>query len=388
MPFQQTANYTKKGPVSFFPRLEALRGVAALTVAAFHASQTPWKAGIHPLSTAPDRSGLVWGVLFRVYSALCNGHGAVILFFVLSGFVLSLSLERDFSKGGPVARRFFVGRACRIYPAVVTTVLLFGAVFWMFGVFLLGVTATHYDPAGLLRNMLLLDTDIDGVMWSLQLEVIASPLILLTVLMLRRGRGAFAVVSALILVALSFVGQWDGALGGGRTPLGPLYAFVFGILTARIGRRLVSGPRTRFAGALFLGATLLFYGSRPLLGAGSKWSPLGEAVAAAVLIAVLAYADNSRFARPLDWPFLRLCGRVSYSFYLLHPLTLTVIWAIPASIAAALNAGVPSLLIALVLAIASIGVILPVAWLNWRFVELPGIALGRRLAVARLPDQK
>ena len=47
----------------FYPRLEALRGVAALMVAAFHASQAQWHPGqmlLSPGAATGNGSGMGW----------------------------------------------------------------------------------------------------------------------------------------------------------------------------------------------------------------------------------------------------------------------------------------------------------------------------------------
>jgi len=64
-----------------------LRGVAALTVALFHVSSSLVSL---PGRSAADRAGLF------LIEALSNGYGAVVAFFVISGFVLAGSLDRNF----------------------------------------------------------------------------------------------------------------------------------------------------------------------------------------------------------------------------------------------------------------------------------------------------
>src|SRR5262245_26063246 len=85
----------------FNHRLESLRGLAAMMVAFGHAFLVI--------------DGRIFSGLFYVF----NGHAAVTLFFVLSGYVLGLALRRA---EGPVGReyvRFGIRRILRIYPAFV-----------------------------------------------------------------------------------------------------------------------------------------------------------------------------------------------------------------------------------------------------------------------------
>ena len=69
--------------MAFIPRLESLRGIAALTVVAYHV----WGQFSDMPSTGWDAA------TFHVLQGLSNGIGAVVGFFVISGFVLARSLE-------------------------------------------------------------------------------------------------------------------------------------------------------------------------------------------------------------------------------------------------------------------------------------------------------
>jgi peptidoglycan/LPS O-acetylase OafA/YrhL len=121
-----------------------------------------------------------------------------------------------------------------------------------------------------------------------------------------------------------------------------------------------------------------------LLGIFPRWARFAECVSAVAIIAILVYGSGGGLKRMLNWPVFRFYGRISYSFYLLHPLTFLVIWRIPGAVSRLLDAGVPAVVIGLALTISSILAITPLAWLSWRFIEIPGIATGRRLS----PDRR
>src|SRR3954469_10518110 len=94
----------------FIPGLESARGLAALTVCLFHASAVRFQ-------------GEVLVAKHSVAGTFLNGHGAVILFFVLSGFVLRSSLERKGAQGScRLALEFFVARVFRLFPVIIATV--------------------------------------------------------------------------------------------------------------------------------------------------------------------------------------------------------------------------------------------------------------------------
>jgi len=108
------------------------------------------------------------------------------------------------------ASRFFLARVCRIYPAVITSIAIFVALFFSTGLSL--TSPEQYSPWIIFLNGLLLSTTIDGVMWSLQLELIAAPLIFLVWLAwLRFGNRALTVtfVVLVVLVITKFIhGAW------------------------------------------------------------------------------------------------------------------------------------------------------------------------------------
>ena len=92
----------------FLPRVESLRGIAALTVVGYHvwggfSSSSSWN--------------WVDAAAFRGLMALSNGIGAVVAFFVISGFVLARSLAAN-----PDPVRYFRNRFFRLFPAAIAVV--------------------------------------------------------------------------------------------------------------------------------------------------------------------------------------------------------------------------------------------------------------------------
>src|SRR5437868_3352741 len=85
-----------------FLGLDLVRFAAALAVAFFHLSFWWWLPGTDPVAPI----GPVLSEPFRW------GWVGVPIFFVLSGFVITLSAD------GKTARQFVIGRALRLYPAV------------------------------------------------------------------------------------------------------------------------------------------------------------------------------------------------------------------------------------------------------------------------------
>ncbi len=182
----------------FLPRIESLRGVAALTVVGFH---------VHgQLSANPAYGWFDW-LGYRMLGALSNGVGAVVTFFVLSGFVLARSLDRNSE-----LVRFFRNRVFRLFPAAMFVVALLTVLHRKFG-FFVGYEAS-FEPVDVVLNMLMVKSDINGVMWSMTVECVATPLVPLSVWIFRRHGAGPLWVSIAVLLALSFWGPYVHLLGG------------------------------------------------------------------------------------------------------------------------------------------------------------------------------
>jgi peptidoglycan/LPS O-acetylase OafA/YrhL len=397
-------------PKSFYGTLESTRGLAAIMVALHHVGQAPVAGGTVRLvdRALSDEASAIWRALGYGYKLLGNGFGAVIFFFVLSGFVLAGSLSRAKAPVGVGALQFALGRLFRIYPAAFTAILIFWLIHFVFGRGLVG--PEFYGFGSLVQHMLLFDIRVNGVMWSLQAELLAAPLIFISFLLISRFE-RFGICGVMLiaglLVASSFVISWRIFL---RQSMGPTawltvwYAFVFGVLTFRLGgniwgRRDTCGQRIVQPAAMLLALIMIFgvvsisewitLGWKGRLLKEVGWRPLLESIGSAMVVGLLAFGALPRIRRLLSLPLFRFYGRISYSFYVLHPLTLTVIWFMPNELARVLDAGVPGAVLLWGLAFASILAVTPLAWLSYRYVEVPGIALGRRLqvSVASAPPQ-
>jgi len=353
----------------FIHRLEALRGVAAMMVALGHCA-----------ATFQPGQGQQWfhDALITVF----NGRAAVTIFFVLSGFVLGLSLRRSrqaFVRGyfEFVWRRFF-----RIYPALaVSSLAILGflcCVPWDFGARSVATTpwfqAIYSTAPGwreLWRNLLLQDFSINQVTWSLKVELVGSALLplmhVLSQKMAWRGRAVF--------MACWLALAWIVRARGGS--LFFTFMFYLGYLLPDVGPTLMGWlNRRRAASATVLVATTLCLLARWQY----NWpfeSGLVEGFSATVLIAGILYGPELRVYRLLDTCLARFYGRISYSFYLLH-------FCVMYGTAAALAWLAPEELLrpyamawSFVLAVVSVAIATPLSWASYQWVERPGIELGR-----------
>jgi peptidoglycan/LPS O-acetylase OafA/YrhL len=350
------------------PALDGLRGLTAFLVMLAHCVY------VFVDTTAPR--GAEARLLTAFYRA---AHPAVILFFSLSGFVLYRAYLRNTQMkfGSYAVRRLF-----RIYPAMIVAVAAAFLVHWLqapkptpgIGVWSTDLWAFPTEIGLLFRPLLLTsispaDIAIDPVIWSLAIELRFSLLLLPLALFCRKRPMLFLVAAALVgLIGeiltrrLNVVAPLGGTvLGAVSMTLLYLPSFCFGLYASH----LVSSPcwsRVRLGFWWQTAAVMAALVLGKLINNDIAWG----AASALILLAVSA---GPGLQAPLASPVGQFLGRVSYSLYLIHlPIVLALLYATFAA------SGVwPALTLAPVLSIA-------LAWLMYKFVEIPGIQLGKRVA--------
>lgn len=291
-------------------QLDALRGVAALLVVGFH--YTTRYQDLYGHTSAPLVS-LPWG------------HYGVNLFFMISGFVIFMTLERT-----QRPMDFVVSRFSRLYPAY------WGALLLTFGLtHLIGLPGKEAGWPTLLANLSMVQelagvAHVDGVYWTLTVELLFYAWALLSWL---QGGGrrlcqllwVFLAVRAVYLLAAS-VGGVDLPWVLQRWLLLPYIAwFALGVAVYRLTRvPSHSLPETgaRVAsGRAFLSQARAARSDWSLVLAAIAVIALGQGLAVGALacacLVLLHGAARGRWV----WLEHRLwlwLGSISYTLYLLH----------------------------------------------------------------------
>lgn len=296
-----------------------------------------WASRLH------DFHGMNWNdIVLRLLSAVAPSDAAVIVFFVLSGHVLWSSFQRK-------QFRFFVdlpdyacARLYRLFPLAIASGLLLGFM----------VSAPAWD---LVMNMLLLSSNLNGVLWSLQVEVVAS-LGLFAVWGLTRGTG-WKLLLALVL-----------AFGATTIFRGNIFVVFFPAFILGASISSIPAWTLRRGWVLAVGVGLLVL-TNVVLGHGGH-TRLFEMAGATVVVGTVANGQL-RFLRSGVALFL---GAISYPFYLTHWLGL----AGANSVVSWLGLEWPfGRLVAL--AVISIGLTIPLAWLLHVSVENPALRARPRI---------
>ncbi|MDH6167555.1 peptidoglycan/LPS O-acetylase OafA/YrhL [Variovorax boronicumulans] len=347
--------------------LDGLRGWAALVVVLCHAGEVfwpQWHPGFYPLLT--------------------DGSFSVFIFFVLSGYVLSVGFFRTGE------RRAVIDLALRRYPRL--TVPIFAASCLAMALMALGLmrniqaskvtggegwlpivyafTPSMADVLHFSFWRVYVDgspaSSYDAPLWTMPVEMQGSILVFAALLVM----GQRAALRGVIHVALLGIAGWLAS---------PFVAMAAGAAIANftqldIHRKLGESKAAPWVSWSLLTGAIVFAALRPH-DFGPVWLTL---CSSGLLYGVLL---NRGFQRALSLPISRWLGRLSFSLYLLHVLVLCSFtsWAY-----LALGGGEKlSSTGAIMLLVATVALCLVVAAL-FHPMERMGIALGRRFSQAVL----
>lgn len=303
-------------PAQRYHELDSLRGLAALTVV-FHHFRSMW-------------GGAVQARWLNIFSPFTAGREAVMLFFLLSGFVLATPYLRG--KGRPYwvyLRR----RVVRIYgPYLFALTLALAAAAHWHGA--LGYNAwadlTWNDPISL---RIVLDhlgmvanydwVQINTAFWSLVIEMRISIIFPLLLLGTRRLRPAASLgLAATLLLGASLAARWLPGYVQSLETISFASIFICGIVLAMHVEQTASwyqrlGQPVRVALAL-ASAGLYLFGHHAEQLAG--WNLGGDiACETAGAAGIMIFAMHARTVRDLlHQPAAKLLGRLSFSLYLVH----------------------------------------------------------------------
>lgn len=350
----------KSSTGQYFIGLDHIRAVAVFIVFAYHFVH------VNSLHKGPAP--------FFPLSIFTEGHTGVALFMTLSGYLFAKLLD-----GKSICYPAFIyNRAIRLLPLLCLALLIGGLElsYW-------GVNLDKYLRAiewGWLKPSL------PNGGWSITAEFhfyLLLPLILL--LARKQAYALFAVVVAALLLRWALY-SYNGTVQGLSyfTIIGRIDQFVLGIAAYRF-RHVLAGRHVlavlaavSFAAFFWYFDTLGgFYNNQGFPSASRIWIvvPAVEGLAFAILV---GWYDNS-FRHPCGRisRFIALIGACSYSIYLLH---FFVVFRLADGIHRNF-VDLSSVYVALLMSVVGFLAFLPFAWVSYRCVELPMLALRKRYLV-------
>ncbi len=367
----------------FYKNLESLRGIAALMVALCHCllvltvdgNQNIWFATFNELAG-------VQSAITRFLLIFFNGGAAVVMFFVLSGYVLGLSLDKH---GLSISSTFsfYLKRIFRLYPAHIVILSAIAASMLLFHVYQVFEAGSSWyaewyrhsiDTKSVISNLMLKDIYLNHIAWSLQVELAGSLFLPIAYIVARRV-GFW--LNLLVLGALVLVSYQQTHL-----LLIFLYCFYAGLILPQIFGRmknLVSGGSGIAVLALGIGLSCLGYtmaGPQSLFG-----RVLIENTGRVLIIGYLLNSDNSAswINRFLAWDVINHLGRYSYSFYLLHFIILYwTAYVLFQTVSPQLLSAVP-LFWGMAMALFTVPLTFWLSGKTYQYVEVPMVKVGKKL---------
>lgn len=362
-----------------------LRGPAALAVLMGHFLHNAWY--MRPLVDTfasvdmPKENVVPTPALAQWLSAIPYfdwGAFGVAVFFLVSGFVIPISLKR-YSVSG-----FLIGRIFRIWPTYIA-----GLSVTLGSIYLAGVhfgrpfpygfkeVAIHYVPG--LRD-LLWSTNIDGVIWTLEIEIKFYVVCAAAAALIRRESAwLFTIPVAIAIACMLATGYLDAhgissrlsQIVAALTLSGQFLIYMFiGTTVAFVMNKSITLPRATVIGGVLVGLFVTTALRGPWRGLNVPLAAHGSALALFLLTAWLW--------RPQKSPaVLRFLANISYPLYASHIALGYVLIALVLQ-----SGGGPALAVAVGMAIPIL-----VAWAVHYAVEAPTHRLGQRLARLRTRTQ-
>lgn len=279
--------------------IEALRGLAAVSVIFYHVSRH-----VNHAFASPD-----------LVAAFQSGHAGVDLFFVISGFIIMFVHGRDV--GQPQRLGHYVSRrVTRVMPlywvALAVTVAM-----------ALAAGRGLPDLATFLQSALLLPLHdpILGIAWTLQYEAVFYAMF--AVLILHRLSGMLLLAGWFCWVAM--VAAQTGGVDGSPLEGDYILQFGLGMGAAALARRAaLPAPRLLAAGGALAFVAAMLLENAGLLNGYATPARLAYGLSAAVLVLGLAGMERRGALGVPGW--LRQLGGASYSIYLFQYVFISVAW--------------------------------------------------------------
>ncbi len=324
--FRHSNEVRSGGLPRHFLSLDVARFLAACWVMLYHFSWHSWHA---PDTTYGIRAAVGTEVSFPILGSLSRwGYLGVEVFFLISGFIIAVTAA------GRTPGQFLSARIVRLAPALWTFTLLVGLVTLLYANAPIEQTAAMFW-----RSMLLFPTGpwLDGVLWTLTVEVVFYLLILLVLVF-----GRFHLLERMTWgwVSLSAAGLFLAVLARGGlslpAPLSDLAAFVqsygsrpllvstgphfaLGILLYTMLNDGVTTRRIAFGLLAFAAAMASAWLTTGALVGTAVWAGAVLLMAAALVAEARRGASRGGTAKVgIVVRVVRLLGLAAYPIYLIH----------------------------------------------------------------------
>jgi peptidoglycan/LPS O-acetylase OafA/YrhL len=362
----------------FFPALESLRGIASLSVVIGHS----YVFTLPIVMATVSQPG--FNLAHSVVGAIFDPQPAVLLFFVLSGFVLGIQLDRDPVSSASSYVAYLVRRAFRLMPMMWVSFVF---------AFLLFLASALFDSAsknqiaeqfGFFRKSFFLqDFNLNLVVWTLYVEIICSAVLPLFFLVVGR---ASVVVNAIILASLLVA----SILVRSHLTAQFFVFFYAGLLVGCAPERLSRFAKGNAGLLLWISSIAIYFGAKYLIpgrmdwlyGSWQRWQ-WAEVGACALIVYFVAIQRFPSVQSLLTKSSTRFLGRISFSLYLLHLPVIYFLVKVMSQFGLAVTATTTTFersFYFVVLAGVTSAISIPLSALTYRRIERPAADIGRHFA--------
>lgn len=251
------------------------------------------------------------------YDALNGGSRGVDVFFVLSGYLITSMLKSELDAGYLDLRAFWLRRARRLMPALLTMLAVYVA---LVPVLLPQYAPTRWIHAGLaalqVSNYGALFVGVKNPLaptWSLGVEAqfyLLWPFVLMWVV--RRPAPLHALMALWVALTAARLAYW-GVTGDWRGAYLPLHSHATGMVMGAMVALSTWRPRLGWLGLVILAATVA---TEKSLREGILYGVTATEIATALIIFHLL--QPSKLTEGLSAEPLRRIGLISYGIYLWH----------------------------------------------------------------------
>ena len=311
--------FERKAKGKIVGELEGLRFLAIVPVVIQHYIER-WHRNV-------DQSSLT-EFQHLVVNYLLGGSSGVYLFYIISGFILTLPFASRVidNKPNPMGnlKQYFVRRLTRLEPPYIVVMFFMAYAAWILGKMETGQILAYFFTGITYSTNLVFHkfNELNPVIWSLEVEIqfyILAPFLAWGIFQIKKFRYRNIVIAVSILLAIIIQDITDITNGENFlrfTIFGQIQYFLVGILMVNLylNKKLVPDPKKNqfwnITGTLAFFAMIGFY-----------WVyGLAKTLLFTIVLAVLFYGAfcSGSFNRFMKRPWIMAIGGMCYSIYLLH----------------------------------------------------------------------
>ena len=337
--------------------LDSLRVVAALAVVFGH-------------SIGCFKGGKYGELIYSI-----TAHSAVVFFFLLSGFVLSRSLERNNALSTVGIIGYGIRRLFRLYPMVLVTLLLGALVVLIIEVPLASSSSSEWFREQIIHaksvktfsdyfNEILMRCQfLNPPLWTIRAEFQCSIALPFLIIIQKKGK-AYGIMLGICLAVYLLLDK-----GAHKSSF--LLAFYLGHLVNVFSSNLgsITSNFTKFLLLILLPTWMMV---------ASDW--LMDTLILSLIFALLVPCHWVGLKKILERPSLKFLGKTSFSLYAIHMPMLFLVWNWSMRFIEEIFPAIPVGISEIFIFVLTVSVTLPLAAITERFVERPWNDWGHLLS--------